>query len=76
MTIAGREGTPLDRGRDGAIAADARLTNTIVWDRVSVGAGARLSECVVADDVAVAPGAEFSRCSLVMRDNKMVATPF
>jgi NDP-sugar pyrophosphorylase family protein len=76
IAIAGREGTPLDRGRDATIAADARLTNTIVWDRVSVGAGARLSECVVADDVAVAPGAEFSRCSLVMRDNKMVATPF
>ena len=76
ITIAGREAKPLDRGRDCAIAADARLTNTIVWDRVSVGAGARLSECVVADDVVVAPGAEFSRCSLVMRDNKMVATPF
>ena len=76
ITIAGREGKPLDRGRDCAIAADARLTNTVVWDRVSVGAGARLSECVVADGVAVAPGAEFSRCSLVMRHNKMVATPF
>ena len=76
ITIAGREGQPLDLGRDCAIAADARLTNTVVWDRVSVGAGARLSECVLADDVAVAPGAEFSRCSLVMRDNKVTATPF
>jgi len=24
----------------------------------------------------VPPAAEFSRCSLVMRDNKVVATPF
>ena len=76
IAIAGREGQPLDLGRDCAIAADARLTNTVVWDRVSVGAGARLSECVLADDVAVAPGAEFSRCSLVMRDNALVVQPF
>ena len=76
MTIAQREGQPLDRGRDCRVAATATLLDTIVWDRVDVGAGARLSECVVADDVVVPAGAEFSRCSLVMRDNKMVATPF
>jgi len=76
ITIAGRERKPLDRGRDCTIAADARLTDTVVWDRVVIGASARLSECVVADDVTVAPGAEFSRCSLVMRDNKVVAAPF
>jgi mannose-1-phosphate guanylyltransferase len=76
ITIAGREAQPLDRGRDSRVAADATLTKTILWDRVTVGAGARLSECIVADDVVVPAGAEFSRCSLVMRDNKMVATPF
>ena len=76
ITIATREGKPLDRGRDGRIATDATLADTVTWDRVTVGSGARLSECVVADDVVVPPGAEFSRCSLVMRDNKVVATPF
>ena len=76
ITIAGREGKPLDRGRDCAIAPDAELAGTILWDRVSIGRAAHLSDCVVADDVSVLPGAEFSRCSLVMRDNKMVATPF
>jgi len=76
ITIAGREGKPLDRGRDCAIAPDAELAGTILWDRVSIGRAARLSDCVVADDVSVLPGAEFSRCSLVMRDNKVVATPF
>lgn len=76
ITIARREGKPLDRGRDCAIAADATLADTIVWDRVTVGAAARLSECVVADDVVVPPAAEFSRQSLVMRDNRLVATPF
>jgi mannose-1-phosphate guanylyltransferase len=76
ITIARREGKPLDRGRDGTIAADARLADTVIWDRVSIGAGARLSECVVADDVSVAAGAEFSRCSLVLRDNALVVQPF
>ena len=76
ITLARREGKPLDRGLDCRIGANAQVTDTVIWDRVSVGAGARLSECVVADDVEVPDGAEFSRCSLVMRDNKMVAAPF
>ena len=76
LTLARREGKPLDLGLDCRIAANAQVTDTVIWDRVSVGAGARLSECIVADDVAVPDGAEFSRCSLVMRDNKMVAAPF
>ena len=76
ITIARRERKPIDRGRDCAIAGDAQLIDTVVWDRVQIGAGARLSECVVADDVIVAPGAEFSRCSIVMRDNALVVQPF
>ena len=76
ITTARREGRPLDRGVDCTIAGDAQLSDTVIWDRVSIGAGARLSECVVADDVSIAPGAEFSRCSLVMRDNALVVQPF
>ena len=76
LTLARREGKPLDLGLDCRIAANAQVTDTVIWDRVSVGAGARLVECIVADDVEVPDGAEFSRCSLVMRDNKMVAAPF
>jgi mannose-1-phosphate guanylyltransferase len=76
ITIAAREGQPLDRGRDCEVAADASLTNTLLWDRVSIGAGARLTECVVADGVIVPAGADLSRCSLVMRDNALVVQPF
>lgn len=75
-TIAAREQRPFDRGRDCQIAADARLNDTIVWDRVRVGAGARLTECIVADDVVVPAGASYSRTCLVMRDNKLVAQSF
>ena len=76
ITLATREGRQLDRGDDCVIAGDAALTDTVLWDRVSVGAGARLTECVAADDVIVPAGADLSRCSLIMRDNRMVATPF
>jgi NDP-sugar pyrophosphorylase family protein len=76
ITIATREGQPLDRGHHCSIAPDATLERTIVWDDVTIHPDARLTECVVADGVTVPAGAEFSRCSLVMRDNKVVATPF
>ena len=75
-TIARREGRPLDRGRDCTIAANASLVDTILWDRVRVGAGATLSECIVADDVVIAEGAEFSRSTLIMREDRIIATPF
>jgi mannose-1-phosphate guanylyltransferase len=76
IALAAREHRPLDRGRDGVVADDATLTNTLLWDRVTIGAGAKLTNCIVADGVTVPAGAEFSRCSVVMRDHKMVAIPF
>jgi NDP-sugar pyrophosphorylase family protein len=76
ITLARRERKAIDRGRNCTIAADARLVDTVVWDRVTIGAGARLSECVVADDVIIAPDSEFSCCSLVMRDNTLLVQPF
>ncbi len=76
IAFAGREGRPLDRGHDCVIAEDASLTDTVLWDRVTIGAGARLTECVVADDVIVPAGADLSRCSLVMRHNKLVVQRF
>lgn len=74
--IAKHEHQPLDRGSDCVIADDATLRDTLLWDRVRIGARASLTECIVADDVVVPEAAKFSRCSLVMRDNRMVATPF
>ena len=73
ITIAGREGRPLDRGLDCVVAGDARLTNTILWDRVRIGAGAELADCIVADGVSVPAGARYSQSSLVMRDNELVS---
>lgn len=74
--LAAREHRPLDRGEGCVVADDARVAETILWDRVSVGARAELTECVVADDVVVPPDAKYSRRSLVMRDNALIAVPF
>jgi NDP-sugar pyrophosphorylase family protein len=75
-TIAGREHRPLDRGMDCVVADGATLTNTVLWDRATIGAGATLTDCIVADDVVVPPGANYSRSSLVMRDNGLVVEGF
>lgn len=76
LTLAAREGRPIDRGHGCEVAGGAVLTDTILWDRVRVGAGASLTRCVVADEVTVPPGAHHVECSLVMRDNELVAEPF
>ena len=74
--LAARERRPLDRGEGCVVAADTRLTDTVLWDRVRVSTGAQLDACVVADGVVVPPGAKYSRSSLVMRDNALIAVPF
>ncbi|HEX8028608.1 MAG TPA: NDP-sugar synthase [Vicinamibacterales bacterium] len=76
ITIAAREGLPLDRGRGCVVAEDARLANTILWDRVTIGAGAELTNCIVTDDVTVPPRSKYSHSSLVMRDNGVHVAPF
>jgi NDP-sugar pyrophosphorylase family protein len=76
LTLAQRENRPVDRGRGCVIAPDARVTDTVLWDRVTVGAGANLSHCVVTDDVTVPAGARHTDCSLVMRGREMIVAPF
>lgn len=76
LAFAAREGRPPDRGAGCHVAADARLTRTVLWDRITIGAGAALSNCVVADDVVVPAGASHADCSLVMRGHEMIETPF
>lgn len=76
LKIAAREGRPIDRGQGCTIAPDASLTDTILWNNVTIGARASLTRCVVADNVPVPADARHVECSLVMRDNKVVAEPY
>ena len=65
--VAAREGRPLDVGVDCRIAASARLEQSILWDRITIGENARLRRCVVADDVCDSGRRGYSDCALVER---------
>lgn len=75
-TLAARENRPLDRGLNCRVAAGAELSDTILWNDVTVGPGASLTRCIVADGVTVPAGARHAECSLVMGDNGLTAVPF
>jgi NDP-sugar pyrophosphorylase family protein len=76
IRLAARENVPLDRGTGSAVAPDAHLDETILWNGVTIGPRASLVRCVVTDGVHVPAGARHVECSLVMRDNKLIAEPF
>ena len=73
--IAAREGRALDCGRDVAIAPDASVIDTILWDRVTIGRGARLRRCIVADEVTVGDGLEFEDSVLVNGEAGLEVSP-
>jgi NDP-sugar pyrophosphorylase family protein len=76
LTLAAREGRPVDRGLNCSSAAGVELIDTILWSDVTIGTGASLERCVVADGVRVPAGARHVECSLVMRDNELSVEPF
>lgn len=76
LAIAAREGRPAGRGPGCTIAPGVTLTDTVLWNHVTIGARASLTRCVVADHVTVPADAQHVECSLVMRDNRVVVEPF
>ena len=67
LALARREGDRLQAGSCVAIAATARLRNTIVWNDVTIGDGARLEDCIVCDGVEIPPRAEYRRSAIIRR---------
>ncbi|MGH9315022.1 MAG: sugar phosphate nucleotidyltransferase [Vicinamibacterales bacterium] len=69
-------------GRNGPLQGDnctidpaARVSRSVLWDRVRVGAGASIAECVVADDVVIPPGARFERQAIVRGEGGLIRAP-
>jgi NDP-sugar pyrophosphorylase family protein len=62
--VAAEERVPLDRGSDCHIARSARIEDSVLWDRVTVGDGAHLTRCIVADDVVIPPGVRYDRLAI------------
>ena len=63
--IAAREQQSFDRGNAVSIAPDAEISETVIWDRVTIGRGVRLHRCVVGDDVTIPDGLQFEQRVLV-----------
>ena len=76
LALAEREGRPIDVGEDSRIAPNARLVNTIVWDRVTIERHTELINCIVADDVVVPAGTRYEQATLVRTDRGLQAQPF
>jgi mannose-1-phosphate guanylyltransferase len=76
LRIAAAEGiTGGLQGLDCEIDSMARVTGSILWDRVRVEAGARLDGCVVADDVVVPAAARFERQAIVPGKDGLITAP-
>ena len=61
------EQQPLDRGAGARISPSARIVDTVLWDRVTVGDHVRLRHCIVADDVVIPAGMQYDRM-VITRD--------
>jgi NDP-sugar pyrophosphorylase family protein len=59
-------------GRRSHVEPSARVSESVIWDDVSVGAGATLERCIVADGAKIPAGASFRNCAIIQRDGELV----
>lgn len=57
--VARAEGVTVWHGAGTTIAPTARVEQSVLWDRVTVGGSALLSHCIVTDDVTIPAGARY-----------------
>ena len=72
LSIGKAEGDVLQIGRGSVVERSANVTDSVIWDDVSVGAGATLERCIVADGVKIPSGASFRNCAIIQRDGELV----
>lgn len=65
LDLAAIEGDRLSQGARVRVAPSATLTNTAVWDDVTIGPGARLDASIVCDGASVPAGAHYERCVIL-----------
>ncbi len=71
-----RGSAPCDGART-RVAASARVSDSILWDDVTIGDHAAVDECIVTDGVSVAAGTTHRRAILIRTANgRTSATPF
>jgi NDP-sugar pyrophosphorylase family protein len=61
-------------GHDVVVDPSARVTRSVLWDRVRIGAHATIHECVVADGVEIPDGANYARAAIVQHEGQLIVT--
>ena len=70
--IGRREQRPFPHtGTASQIDPEAVVTDTILWDHVTVSAGASLDHCIVGDGVTVPAGARFENCIIIQINGEL-----
>jgi len=72
LAISRAEGSVLQAGSRCHVERSARVSESVIWDDVSVGAGATLERCIVADGAKIPAGASFRNCAIIQRDGALV----
>jgi NDP-sugar pyrophosphorylase family protein len=72
LSIGKTEGDAPQIGQRSVVEPSATVTDSVLWDDVSVGAGAILERCIVADGVKISSGASFRNCTIIQSEGKLV----
>jgi NDP-sugar pyrophosphorylase family protein len=65
ISLAMMTGATICKGENCRISPQASVTNSIIWDNVTIGAGAKLNRTILADGVVIDPGEEFENAAIV-----------
>jgi mannose-1-phosphate guanylyltransferase/mannose-1-phosphate guanylyltransferase/phosphomannomutase len=68
ISLAMMNGNDVYLGQSSTVAATASLTDSVIWDNVTIGEGATLYRTIIADGVTVEPGEHFENAAIVRAD--------
>jgi len=55
----------VDKGENCSISSDAQISNSVIWDDVTIGRGAKLNRTIIADGVTIKAGEQFENAAIV-----------
>ncbi|MEO7539977.1 MAG: NDP-sugar synthase [Pyrinomonadaceae bacterium] len=68
VSLAMMNGNDVHIGRSCNVSGEAEVSDSVIWDDVTVGAGATLYRTIIADGVTIHPGEHFENAAIVRAD--------
>jgi NDP-sugar pyrophosphorylase family protein len=65
ISLAMMKNADVSRGNNCRISPDAKISNSVIWDDVSIAEGARLNRTIIADGVRIKNGETFENAAIV-----------